>query len=184
MATDRARIDTSITQILESMISSDRPVYLPQPYHNIVMVDSRMWDPGWRRKDNFKSLANVLSYLVGPARGITVASQSSYWWGRDPEPERFLSSPRYNFERLAGDLTYESIRTRVELVVRRVMDGVDVRDAIRRLSFVGPSARAAASSSTAAASSSVAAASSSVATMSSSAVVAMLSPTRRRRRSQ
>ncbi len=67
---------------------------------NISIIDSRMWDPEWRYKNSYITLANSLNFAFRDrAKANTTASFESYYWGRGRTPTLVLK----RFSEMAPD---------------------------------------------------------------------------------
>ena len=59
------------------------------PGHEIAMYDSRLWDPNWEYRGQWRLLYNALRIFgpyENPHHAATLASQRSDWWGRGYGP--------------------------------------------------------------------------------------------------
>lgn len=70
------------------------------------MIDSRMWDPQWEYRTQWRALHNVLAVGLGdPDKAATVASLESFSWGKGVAPQVRLME----FVDVAVDQVYERL---------------------------------------------------------------------------
>ena len=99
-ATERMR------KVLNTLITGNRPM----PEDQIGIVDSRMWDPKWRRQyaRPYQGLVRGLNAGFGDYnKALTVASYESYSWGRGGTPSGVVKSfanmtPEQVYNRMGG----------------------------------------------------------------------------------
>ena len=104
-----------------------------RPYHNIGMIDSRAWDPNWEHRRAYRTLVNITENILGYghawSNARTLASNTSYWWGRGSLPADVVSK--------LSNFSPQEVHRRIVFFVNRLTGGGDMNTLARAISIFG-----------------------------------------------
>ena len=121
--------NTVFTDILESFVNNPRRAGRSMvPFDRIGTIDSRMWDPDWEYRDQYTGLFNSLDYGFGfkqTNQAMTMASGTSFYWGRGRTPPGVLKS--------LANMTPRQVNDRFIGFVLRIINGESLERVLRTI---------------------------------------------------